>query len=86
MKEFKVLPTDPRYQDLTQDQLLFIFTQMRLENERQNGATGKNHPGYDPEYDKDDPDGNLDYYEDPDFDKAWESDDESSESEEWEEV
>lgn len=87
MKEFKVLPTDPRFYELTSDQMAFIQMQWHLDMEHAKKAREKAHKqmvGYDPEFEEDNPD--KDQYEDPDFEEAWNSSDDDISEEEWEEV
>lgn len=86
MKEFKVLPTDPRYQDLTQDQIGFILTQMLLDKEAQSEASTKKPPVSDVEYEGSDPDTEQESYADNEFDEAWNSDGLDPDNGEWEEV
>lgn len=83
MEKFNLLPTDPRFTDLTQDQMHFIIHQMNIDaEEREQASNPDPSPNSDPNYDEDNPDSDQDRFRDDSFDKDWDEE----ENEEWEEV
>ena len=69
MKEWKVLPTDPRFQDLTSEQYAFLFEFWKKEN------APKKSSAHDDDYDDAVDENGIPYnqqkYIDPDFDAEW---------------
>lgn len=80
MKEFKVLPTDDRFKNLTDEQFEMIFQQYMIDIEELKLAQkrkGKKNPAInDPDFDESDFGDDEEIYSDPDFDDAWNADDE----------
>lgn len=73
-RTFHVLPTDPRFTDLTEEQMVLLFEHMKLDKEEANesiktqvGVTDEDYNSLEGEHDK---------YDDPDFGGAWNSDEE----------
>jgi hypothetical protein len=64
--EFKVLPTDPKYQALTQMQLDLMYEHYLLDNPPVEEETK---PANDPTYKEDEPE----QYDDPDFKHVWDN-------------
>ena len=85
-KTFNVLPTDSRYLDLTMEQLDLMYEHFLLDNPLPNEGNNKARDGdYDKEYSSTDRETDEDVpnipdnesFSDPDFDSAWNNEDES---------
>lgn len=70
MEKWEVLPTDPRYMDLTEEQMDLLFYHY------ERTLPGKWKTNNNPEVDEEGPE----YYFDPDFDAEWNAEDEISDS------
>lgn len=73
-RTFQILPTDPRFQELTEEQLDLMYQHYLIDSK----PSKRRNAGYDPDYDKEE--SKLERYEDPDFDAAWDATDEEDNS------
>lgn len=88
-EKWEVLPTDPRFIDLTEEQLELLFAHYQRLNAPTN-TTAARDEDY-PDGQTDDPNLNKQKYIDPDFDEEWEKmeavdEDIDTSTEEWKEV
>lgn len=70
-----MLPTDARFQDLTEEQINLIWEHYKLDN---NEASRPTPAAHDPDYEKDTGIVGDGKFVDPDFDAAWDADDAGS--------
>jgi hypothetical protein len=90
-KNFQVLPTDDRFTNLTLEQKDLMYEHFLLDNpELTKKDTKARDDSFDEEYDNPDdrpPMQDHEHYDDPNFDEAWNSDDEDAEEDDgWEDL
>jgi len=74
MREFKCLPTEDRFRNLTEEQLQLLYHHWEIDLEQ--AKRPKGNVANDPDYNEDEPE----HFYDPDFDAEWNADDEGGEA------
>jgi hypothetical protein len=71
--KWQVLPTDPRFMDLTTEQMDLMYEHFLIDSKPTIGLPTKTY--HDPDYAKEENIQHDEKYHDPDFDDAWNADD-----------